>query len=178
MGGDCFWSCRLLLFLPVFLLGGLFGAMSQELPSTKTVTQSDWVILEKERWDELTRLGLVLETRLMQRVTQAAELQELLKNSQASIDRLTESEATLARELKETQRSYGLLQTFFDQERLMWQMELEETVIQRDSARNQRDSEARRASELDQRNRLNKIAWHVGVPMALIGGFFLGREAQ
>jgi hypothetical protein len=45
---------------------------------------------------------------------------------------------------------------------------------QRDRARTQRDQEATRAGKLEIRNRRNRMAWMIGVPVAAAAGAVAG----
>jgi predicted outer membrane lipoprotein len=152
-------------------LGGCGGVAAQEQPNTTTATPtSDWVMLERTRWDALTTLALTLEARLTERVEQAKTLQDQLDGSRQSIATLTSESEALQRELSETRSSRDNWQTSLEQERILWTAERLELVDQRDRARNQRDTVARRAAVLERSNRRNRMAWMVGIPVAAAAG--------
>jgi predicted outer membrane lipoprotein len=168
------WRSRRWLSLALVLasaLGGCGGVAAQEQPSTTTATPtSDWVMLERTRWDALTTLALTLEARLTERVEQAKTLQDQLDGSRQSIATLTSESEALQRELSETRSSRDNWQTSLEQERILWTAERLELVDQRDRARNQRDTVARRAAVLERSNRRNRMAWMVGIPVAAAAG--------
>lgn len=156
-------------------LGGCGGVAAQELPSTTTATPtSDWVMLERTRWDALTTLSLTLETRLTERVEQATTLQTQLDGSRQSIATLTSESETLRQELSETRSSRDNWRTSLEQERILWSAERLEIVDQRDRARDQRDTVTRRAAVLERSNRRNRMAWMVGIPVAAAAGIVGG----
>ena len=157
------------------VLVGCGGVAAQELPNTQTQTPtSDWVMLERTRWETLTELVLTLETRLTERVSQGEQLRSQLSRSEQTIGRLETSVETLQTELRETERSRDRLRTSLETERTAWSAERLELEAQRDRARSQRDQEATRAGKLEIRSRRNRLVWQIGIPVAAAAGIVAG----